>query len=318
MGLRNLLTRSAAIVGVVLVIAACAGEYEPVGRWHFASQSNALEWQRKQDKLKQIDAFWIALKHDRDVLRQKVDANDKSALDEWATQHIKNIHSELGHRFQKTTNVYLLTLDTSCEPALGPMVETLIERYTAVADWSVVHRKDDELATRIPEQPYFMLESDSRQQRIDLRARDAGRLTIATKQPEIYSPIRNEEEVFPSRYSKFGERFAYLQIDSAPFLVAHQKELERLAAELGQTLRQSKLGCDIGYGIGRPDIAYIDLMLADADKAAPVIQQFTRAHNLPVKSWLRFYDADWKAEWVGMYDDTPSPDQSVTSEKENK
>jgi hypothetical protein len=53
--------------------------------------------------------------------------------------------------------------------------------------------------------------------------------------------------------------------------------------------------------------SYIDLALTDVNKGIQAITQRLRAGKIQKRAWIQFFDSDWAAEWVGVYDDTPPP-----------
>jgi hypothetical protein len=64
-------------------------------------------------------------------------------------------------------------------------------------------------------------------------------------------------------------------------------------------------GSMVGSARGNPASYYFDLCLSDPDKAIPVLKQFCIAQKLPSHCWLRFYDYNWRHEWVRMLPSTP-------------
>jgi hypothetical protein len=55
---------------------------------------------------------------------------------------------------------------------------------------------------------------------------------------------------------------------------------------------------------------FVDFALSDVDKAVPVLKQIAAENKLTDKTWLRFYDVDWRGEWVALTNSTTAPDQS--------
>lgn len=99
---------------------------------------------------------------------------------------------------------------------------------------------------------------------------------------------------------------AYLQSRNVGKLFAPDN-LTMFAKELHEELVASGHGCVVGSGFGPKDKIYIDLCLTDVEKAIPVLRSFYQRKKMPHNSYLRFYDAVWQYEWVGMYDDTVAP-----------
>lgn len=129
------------------------------------------------------------------------------------------------------------------------------------------------------------------------------RLTYVTTRPELASNFNTDTPFFSERYTNTGEKFAYLQLfDPKDYSVEYR---ERLEVDLNQALLKSGTGSLVGSGRGNPASYYFDLCLSDPDKAIPVLKQFCIAQKLPSQCWLRFYDHNWRHEWVRMLPDTP-------------
>jgi len=138
-----------------------------------------------------------------------------------------------------------------------------------------------------------------------------GRLTLVTWSPSFGHALEDLNSFFSERLSKHNERFCYLQLENASHIAepTDRKELER---EIDTALRSQKVGSVVGNGAGLvlrhpPAVAYIDLSLRDVDRGVSVLRKICAKHALSHQSWLRFYDADWQNEWIGMFADTPAP-----------
>ena len=71
-------------------------------------------------------------------------------------------------------------------------------------------------------------------------------------------------------------------------------------------LRPDQLGCTIGGGTGLR-YSYIDLALTDVPRSAEIIRRVLQEGNIPKRSWLQFFDCEWRQEWIGIWDDSPPP-----------
>jgi len=109
------------------------------------------------------------------------------------------------------------------------------------------------------------------------------------------------------RFSRAGERFAYLKL-SRGSTAAERWLSERRALEdaLDCALREARAGCVFGTGLGLSH-AYVDLAYADLDNGVHVTREAARRAGVPRESWLLFFDADWGAEWLGVWDESPVP-----------
>lgn len=110
-----------------------------------------------------------------------------------------------------------------------------------------------------------------------------------------------------ARASRFDETFCYLKLERRPEIpgVVHP-DREELENALDAELRPKRLGATIGGATGRR-YTYIDLALSDVRGAIPRIQAALRAADVPIRSWLLFFDDVWRDEWVGVWPDTPPP-----------
>ncbi len=108
------------------------------------------------------------------------------------------------------------------------------------------------------------------------------------------------------QFSKCGDRFAYLKIPKAPDLKTLD-QCEIVQKALDAQLRKAGAGCVFGIGLEPPETAYFDLALIDVEKAIPVLKSFSEQHKFSHDTALRFYDADWLNEWVGMFEGTKKP-----------
>ncbi len=112
---------------------------------------------------------------------------------------------------------------------------------------------------------------------------------------------------YDERFSRTGESFAYIKLHGSQGLdtelFADKAEIEDA---VDAVLKPSGLGCQIGGGTGLR-YSYIDLALTRLDDAIRAVCGRLRASNVPRRSWIQFYNADLKNEWVGVYADSPAP-----------
>lgn len=111
------------------------------------------------------------------------------------------------------------------------------------------------------------------------------------------------------RFSRFDETFAYLKLDRTgvprerwvPWRAAFEDALE-------PSLRSAAAGCIYAIATGMK-YSYIDLALADVQRAVPILRQVLCKAQAPLNSWLLFSDPHLADEWVGIWDETPPPVQ---------
>lgn len=127
-----------------------------------------------------------------------------------------------------------------------------------------------------------------------------------TPSVELFNATRSDG-FFSGRFSKRDELFCCLKVDGSEGLddkgFADKAEIEDAMDDL---LRPAGLGCFIGGGTGRR-YSYVDLVLTDVERALPLVVERLRAGRVPRRSWIQFFDADLRGEWVGIYPESPLP-----------
>jgi hypothetical protein len=125
--------------------------------------------------------------------------------------------------------------------------------------------------------------------------------------PDLWTDIHNDPAFDSRRYSRWGEKFCYLKIDGSEGL-DEEKFADRSEIEdaLNHALKADKVGCVIGGGTGLR-YSYVDLALTDVVRGNEVIRHVLREGNIPRRTWLLFFDCEWKREWIGVWDETPAP-----------
>ncbi|MGE0264548.1 MAG: hypothetical protein AB7V06_17865 [Candidatus Obscuribacterales bacterium] len=137
-------------------------------------------------------------------------------------------------------------------------------------------------------------------------ARMPGRITMSVSNKGLGQAMFGNLSFYSERFSRNGEKFCFL-IGRGLGSGAEPKNREVFERGVDSLLRNEKLGLLVGAGFGDGGDLYLDLCLADVDRAIPLLRKFATEHRLPRESYLRFYDADWCHEWVGMYPDSPVP-----------
>jgi len=132
------------------------------------------------------------------------------------------------------------------------------------------------------------------------------RWTVAYLVPSFLAGICEASRFNSERLSKCGERFGYLQFSGDESYLDVDKR-GALEDQIDKKLRDAQVGIKAGAGMGIPSTIFVDLCLHDVDAAIPVLREVCRELKLPQNAKLRFYDADWVHEWVGMYPDTAAP-----------
>jgi hypothetical protein len=130
-------------------------------------------------------------------------------------------------------------------------------------------------------------------------------LVASTMQPKVLAAALQDPAFYSERFSRHGERFAYLKIDGrdGPGKFADRSEMEDA---LDAALRPAGAGCVFGGGTGLR-YSYIDLALKDVARAAAALRPVLQGGEISRRSWLLFADCEWRDEWLGVWDDTPPP-----------
>lgn len=177
----------------------------------------------------------------------------------------------------------------------------------------------DLLLAGLPEEPFFkddmnqnpedepigwiyQLEPDEREDYPGTSDMFVGKSTI----PDFFDSVR-----FPyfssDCFSKHGETFCYLKLDGSEGLEA-SKFADKLEIEdaVDEQLRDEECGCFIGGGTGLL-YSYVDIVLSDMNRGVEIVRKILRDGNVPKRSWIMFYDTHMRAEWIGVYPDSPPP-----------
>lgn len=165
------------------------------------------------------------------------------------------------------------------------------------------NEKKKELLASLPGTPYFKQDL-SKTEEVNFSGKK--RLSMKTALKKLAETLGAGGRFHDVQFSKNGERFAYLKVPNAKDLQSIG-QVEALGKELDAELRKAQAGCVFGVGIESPDIIYLDIALADLEKATPVLKSFSESHKLAHDTALRFYDCVWRNEWVGMFDDAKKP-----------
>jgi hypothetical protein len=109
------------------------------------------------------------------------------------------------------------------------------------------------------------------------------------------------------RFSKCRETFCYVKIDCKDGLGKSQfKDKSDIEDALDAALQPVGLGCHMGGGTGRR-YGYIDLALTDVNKGINAVRDCLRQGNVPLRSWILFFDDHLAGEWIGVHEQSPPP-----------
>ena len=130
-------------------------------------------------------------------------------------------------------------------------------------------------------------------------------LVASTMQPQILLASLNDPTFYSERFSRRGERFAFLKIDGSEGAgkFADRAEIEDA---INAALRPQRLGCVLGGGTGLR-YSYVDLAITDVERTADALRSVLRNGQISKRTWLLFCDCEWRDEWIGIWDETPAP-----------
>src|SRR4051794_10264518 len=133
--------------------------------------------------------------------------------------------------------------------------------------------------------------------------------------PEFRRAVASKAPFFSSSFSRQGETFGYLKIDSADLsmderLVRRQKFEERIHVPL----RKAECARVVGSGTGLRYL-YYDLAITDIAKTIETVRAQLLKKGLPDRSWLLFYDAELRGEYIGLRSGSPPPPEPRPEEK---
>lgn len=179
------------------------------------------------------------------------------------------------------------TITTAVNRITDTLPEAPLHEYCDRADWMLFEMGE----LRSPDEEYPLPD-----------------LQVATTMcPEMLKSFLSGIPFASERFSRCGERFAYLQIDTRGQDRSQSLE-QRMALEeaLDYALVPGRLGCVVGAGVGETYM-YVFLSLHDMAPALRQLQRQLQEHRVSKRTWLRFCDPEWSLEWIGAYADSPEP-----------
>jgi hypothetical protein len=132
-------------------------------------------------------------------------------------------------------------------------------------------------------------------------------LLASTYLPEMLKCFLAGSPFASSRFSRHGELFAYLKVESHetdPRLSLSTRRV--LEDALDAALVSECAGRVVGSGLG-VRYSYVDFALANVDHAIDVVADVARRVGLPKRSWLLFCDTALDGEWAPVHPDAPAP-----------
>jgi hypothetical protein len=124
--------------------------------------------------------------------------------------------------------------------------------------------------------------------------------------PDLWQACHAPAPFSSRRFSRLGETFCYLKIDGVGGLAGSAFEDRHGIEEALDHALSPTLGGVTGGGTGLR-YSYVDLALLHLDAGLAAARACLQAGRLPKRSWILFHDAQWRDEWVGIYEETPPP-----------
>jgi hypothetical protein len=189
----------------------------------------------------------------------------------------------------------------------GKSTQSTNDRHGLDQLYGAVRASVERQLSELPDRPYYEQPQPETWELISRKnTADCTRYSWMTFLPRVAIAV-STTNFWSERYSRCGEKFCFLKTTGDPELCSSVDAREELVQAVDLALRQAKVGCTFGGGMG-PDSAYVDLILSDVDAAIPILRNIAESRNLAMTSWLRFMDLEWAGEWVGMFASTPVPD----------
>ena len=141
---------------------------------------------------------------------------------------------------------------------------------------------------------------------VDYAAQDDLAMT-ATIRPEMLKCYLEGAPFSSERFSKHGETFCCVKIDSAgatPDRALARREAVEKA--LNDALIPDGTGAVVGNGLGLRYV-YLDLALADLEGGLERTREVVRGADVSERAWVTFFDSCWADEWVPIASNAPAP-----------
>lgn len=179
------------------------------------------------------------------------------------------------------------TITTAVQRITDTLPESPLHEFCERADW-VLFEMDD------------LRNEDARYPLADLRV-------ATTMCPEMLKSFLSGIPFASERFSRHGERFAYVEIDTRG-QDQNQSLEQRTALEeaLDFALVPGRLGCVVGAGVGETRM-YVFLALHALEPALELVTRHLQERRLPKRTWVKFCDDEWRLEWIGAFPDSPDP-----------
>jgi hypothetical protein len=202
---------------------------------------------------------------------------------------------------------WLGKLDTTSDAALALPPGAVPRGFAALAA---------QQRSKLPSQPLLERAAALEWAEIELKPKETGSdyahrydlLSARTAVPDLWRNAHSDQSFWSGRFSRCGETFCYLKLDlGSEGSEQAREQRDRLESLIDRALREARVGCTIGGGIGLR-YSYIDLALTDVRAASKVLRGCVQPLRVSFRrAWLLFFDSTLAAEWIGMWPDSPPP-----------
>jgi hypothetical protein len=156
---------------------------------------------------------------------------------------------------------------------------------------------DTPLCLQLPKSDWVMLEAEP----LDGATRAQSDLILAsTFLPEMLKCFLQESPFASERFSRHSERFVYLKYPAQGALAARVRERQALEDAVDAALRDRRLGCVVGNGLGQGH-CYIDLALLNLEESLPWLCRAVQGAGISRQAALWFCDSEWQDEWIEIW-----------------
>ncbi len=130
---------------------------------------------------------------------------------------------------------------------------------------------------------------------------------VSTMLPEATKCFLEGAPFSSVRFSKHGERFAYLKLDMVDRTPQERHDLRvELEDALNNVLVPGRIGCVTGAGLGVRYV-YLDLALTNLEHGVRIACERIRKARPDAAGWALFCDSGWEEEWVAIGPHGPPP-----------
>jgi hypothetical protein len=137
-----------------------------------------------------------------------------------------------------------------------------------------------------------------------------GRSIVRKTRVAAFGEMPGRRPTFPfysSCFSRVGEIFCYLKVDTPNLSVEQRRRLKYdIEDRIDPALRNAGAGCVIASSTGLRYL-YLDLAILNIKRSLAVLAPVLRPLDMPSRTWLLFYDSEMADEYIGMNSSSGTP-----------